>query len=103
MDLDWAEDIDTHCTGCGGNAVDWVQGRDGTRRYACEDCLEDLLRYDTAESLAALPDTPNAVECHGCERLTLQVDVGPTNRCPECAPEDNQEVLEQARAVIHEG
>lgn len=101
MELNWADAIDTACTGCGAfEAVDWVQVKDGTRRYACESCLEELLRYDTAESLEALEDTPMAVVCPACERLTLQVDVGPANRCPDCAPEDNQEVLEQAQQVI---
>lgn len=104
MELDWADAIDTACTGCGAfEAVDWVQVMDGTRRYACETCLEELLRYDTAESLEALPDTPNAVQCQGCDRLTLEVDVGPSNRCPECAPQDNQEVLEQQRELLGEG
>lgn len=101
MDLNWASDIDTGCTRCGGDAVDWVQVRDGTRRYACAECLEELLRYDTAEGLGDLEDTPQAIICQGCERLTLAVDTGPAGvRCPECAPDDNQEVLEAAQQAL---
>lgn len=100
MELHWAERIDSACTGCGGNAVDWVQTFDGTRRYACEACLEELLRYDAEASLADLPDTPQAVQCPACERLTLQMDTGPANRCPDCQPEDNQEVLENVQRVL---
>lgn len=101
MELDWAADIDSACTGCGGDAVDWVQVRDGTRRYACPECLAELLRYDTYEGLEAVPETPQAIMCQGCQRLTLAVDTGPAGvRCPDCSPEDNQEVLEAARQAL---
>ena len=98
MELDWADEIVTACTGCDGNAVDWVQLLDGTRRYACEECLEDLLRYGAADTLAGLPETPNAVVCPSCQRFTLEQDAGPANRCPDCTPEDVQDQVQQAIA-----
>lgn len=105
MKLDWAGEIDSACTCCGASdTVDWVQAQDGTRRYACRSCLEDLLRTDSApDSLADLADTPDALKCRACSRLTLHADLGPANRCPECAPDDNQEALEQAATVLAEG
>lgn len=101
MELNWADAIDSACTGCGEfEAVDWVQVLDGTRRYACESCLEELLRYDSAESLAALPETPQAVQCPVCERLTLEQDVGPANRCPDCSPEDPEDLLAEVEDTL---
>ena len=99
MELHWAGRIDSACTCCGGEAVDWVQVHDGTRRYACESCLEGLLRFGAADTLQALPDTPQAVRCPGCQRLTLQADVGPANRCPDCSL-DKDEVLAEAQRVL---
>lgn len=97
MELDWADAIDTPCTGCGEAAVDWVQVLDGTRRYACESCLADLLRHGAAEDLGALPETPNAVVCPSCQRFTLAQEAGPANRCPDCTPED---VADEMQAAI---
>lgn len=98
MDLTWASEIDTPCVGCGGDAVDWVQIHDGTRRYACQECLAALLRTTEAENLGALPETPNAVQCPNCSRLTLAEDAGPANRCPECGGPEVQDALQQAVA-----
>lgn len=98
MELTWAGEIVTSCTGCGGDAVDWVQVQDGTRRYACEDCLEALLRTTDHEDLAALPDTPNAVQCPGCNRLTLHDHAGPANRCPDCTSHEVEDALLEAVA-----
>lgn len=100
MDLHWGDHIDTACTGCGGDAVDWVEVPDGTRRYACEGCLDDLLRYSDGLTLADLPETPRAVFCGGCGRLTLHEDAGMANRCPDCEPADPEEVLEAAQAAL---
>jgi uncharacterized CHY-type Zn-finger protein len=99
MELDWADAIDTACAGCGEDAVDWVQVADGTRRYACEPCLTDLLRHGAAEALHDLPDTPNAVVCPPCQRFTLKRAVGPANRCPDCT---SQDVADQVQAAIAE-
>lgn len=100
MELNWADAIDSRCTGCGGEAVDWVQVRDGTRRYACRECLEALLRYGTADSLTALPDTPHAVVCQGCGSLTLRADApAPGIRCHDCTPEDSERLVEQMQAA----
>lgn len=82
--------------------MDWVQAHDGTRRYACESCLEALLRYDAADTLQALPDTPQATLCPGCARLTLAADTGPANRCPGCSLAVG-DVLEQAQQVLAGG
>ena len=98
MELDWADAIDTACTGCGADAVDWVQVMDGTRRYACEQCLENLLRYGAAEALHALPDTPDAVVCPACQQFTLEQEAGPANRCPDCSPEDVADQVQEAIA-----
>jgi len=101
MDLNWADAIDTACTGCGGDAVDWVQVRDGTRRYACQECLEDLLRFGTYDSLQDAPDTPNAVVCQGCHCLTLAEDTGAAGvRCPECEPLASEDMMDEVRAAI---
>ena len=110
MELNWVDAIDTACTRCSGDAVDWVMVRDGTRRYACQECLEALLRYGTADSLAALPDTPEAVVCLACDRLTLFEDTGPANKCPDCQVGDEgerlraevQEALDEQRQAQHE-
>jgi uncharacterized CHY-type Zn-finger protein len=88
MELDWATEIDTPCTICNGDAVDWVQILDGTRRYACKPCLADLLRYNAADELTELSETPDAVICHNCGRFTLWRDAGPANRCPDCTPSE---------------
>ena len=99
MELDWASEIDSACTTCGEDAVDWVMVRDGTRRYACRECLETLLRYEAAEALEELPATPEVVVCLACERFTLYEDVGPANRCPDCSHGDEGERL---RAEVQE-
>ena len=97
MELTWADDIDTACTCCGGDAVDWVQVQDGTRRYACKPCLEALLRTEDApDSLHDLPETPDAVVCPSCNLLTLKSAAGPANRCPECGGPEVQEALREA-------
>lgn len=88
MDCTWASEIDTACAGCGSDAVDWVQADDGTRRYACEDCLQPLLRTTEADALDALPATPDAVRCQHCQQFTLAAHVDPAKRCAECAEDD---------------
>jgi len=104
MDLNWADAIDSACTGCGGDAVDWVQVHDGTRRYACAECLEDLVRYRDDLTVADLPETPNAVVCPACERITLEQDAGPANRCPDCGgPEVEDALLEAVAEAQDEG
>ncbi|AGM11795.1 hypothetical protein M201_gp21 [Haloarcula californiae tailed virus 2] len=103
MELDWANDIDTACTSCGEDAVDWVQVRDGTRRYACESCLEELLRFDTYDSLADVPETPQAVECQGCHTLTLVEDTGAAGvRCAECDPLATEDMMAEMRQAIED-
>ncbi len=98
MDLTWASEIDTPCVGCGSDAVDWVQVQDGTRRYACEVCLSEMLRTSEAENLGALPETPNAVVCPNCNRLTLHDHAGPANRCPDCSSHEVEDALLEAVA-----
>ena len=103
MELTYAAHIDSSCARCGASeAVDWCQVNDGTRRYACRSCLEDLLRYAAEDTtLAALPDTPQAVLCPECERFTREVDTGPANRCPGCATPETGTAFVEA-VVQHE-
>lgn len=104
MELNWAQEIDSACTVCGSDAVDWVQVQDGTRRYACQECLDALVRYREDATLETLPDTPNAVVCPGCTRLTLERDAGPANRCPQCGgPEVEDALLEAVAEAENEG
>lgn len=83
--------------------MDWVQARDGTRRYACEEHLRPLLRYGTADSLADLPATPDVVVCPGCDRLTLQADTGPVGvRCQACAPGTMDEAVASVQSALED-
>lgn len=100
MDFTHADAIDSSCWWCGGDASDWVERENGTRRYLCRECGEDLLRFDAAPSLADLADHPPARTCVGCDSPTLSAELHPIRRtCDECDLTDVQTVTDVADAM----
>jgi len=80
-----------------------VKFPDGTRRYFCEEHIEELLRFGADPE--DLPEMPLCVVCPECDQLTLRPDTAINKACADCRGDyeaiEEEELVELGEKVKH--